>query len=256
MGHERVGVLPKTKRWRRIVGEIEAALNDDLSIAELADSVLGQVNDRFRKIHEDTGVQSTFTFLVAVPLALSNVPSPYTQEELGITSESSVFELVRALSRWVRGAEQSLEYAGLAQRAASDALSEWVRKHGQTTLFGSPSSGEVWAEAATARGFCELARSFFASFTERYLNYFLDRAASAAANSLHARNVLAESIEAHVAEVSRHALETSRITQSFAAGWFNKHVLEGDSWGGDVGRFLSIAFGKLREEILREAGGG
>ncbi len=56
----------------------------------------------------------------------------------------------------------------------------------------------------------------------------------------------------HIDVTSRHAFETARITQSFAAGWFNKYANKTLPADEDINNFLRIAFGKLREELWRE----
>ena len=67
------------------------------------------------------------------------------------------------------------------------------------------------------------------------------------------RERLARRLENHVDEVSHHAFETARITQSFAAGWFNNYAREGMPSEGEIEGFLSHQIGKLREELNREA---
>ena len=49
------------------------------------------------------------------------------------------------------------------------------------------------------------------------------------------------------------AFETARITQSYAAGWFNLYAREGMPTEGEISRFLTHQVGKLREELNREA---
>jgi hypothetical protein len=96
-----------------------------------------------------------------------------------------------------------------------------------------------------------VARTFFASFAERYLCHFLERHASSQLPSISAREDFARSLYKHIDEVSHHAFETAKITQSFAAGWFNKHAVESRPSDREIGGFLAIAFGKLREELRR-----
>jgi hypothetical protein len=110
----------------------------------------------------------------------------------------------------------------------------------------------VWGRASNGAGFCELSRLFFAKFTERYLNYFLEREASAALPTIEDRQRFREQLRQHVDQVSQHAFEKAKITQSFAAGWYNRHARRGRPSRLEVERFLSIAFGKIREELLRE----
>ena len=113
--------------------------------------------------------------------------------------------------------------------------------------------GEIWRRANNAEGFCEVARLFFSKFTERYLNYFLGREASAVLANAGEREQFASQLREHVDTVSKFAFETSRITQSFAAGWFNRHARDQAPSLDELEGFLSIAFGKMREGLMREA---
>jgi len=53
-------------------------------------------------------------------------------------------------------------------------------------------------------------------------------------------------------DVSRHAFETSKIAQSFAAGWFAKNTPESYPDEREIKYFLNRTFGKLKSELLRE----
>src|SRR5208337_3172713 len=108
-----------------------------------------------------------------------------------------------------------------AQKAATDAIALWTEQQKQQpSIFDKANNvSEIWQKANSGRGFCEVARFFFAKFTERYLNYFLDREASAALPSINDREKFSLSLKEHIDDVSKHAFETAKITQSFAAGW-------------------------------------
>ena len=71
--------------------------------------------------------------------------------------------------------------------------------------------------------------------------------------SISDRDRLSTQLREHIDGVSRFAFETSRITQSFAAGWFNNHARDRYPSKDESRGFLSLAFGKLREELKREA---
>ncbi|MGB8472696.1 MAG: hypothetical protein WCE61_01275, partial [Candidatus Acidiferrum sp.] len=62
-----------------------------------------------------------------------------------------------------------------------------------------------------------------------------------------------EQLRSNIDGASRHAFETAKITQSFAAGWFNRHVRGGSNpTDAEIRGFLAIAFGKMREDLRRE----
>lgn len=256
MGHERVGVLPKSRKWRTIVAEVGATAAGDADIAAVATDTLGAVRRRYEHIHEDAGVRAAFEFLVG----LSNAPLPadkragWADLDVNLDANPSALQLAKALRTWVAARIQSREVGEIATRAATDAIVRWQAEHQQQgPLFPSDDAGFVWSKAASGAGFSEVSRLFFSSFTERYLKYFLEREASAILPTIDERERFSRDLSRHVDAVSRHAFETSKITQSFAAGWYNKHAHGERPSPRRVESFLRTAFAKLREELAREA---
>ncbi|MCH7736287.1 MAG: hypothetical protein IH872_02690 [Chloroflexi bacterium] len=257
MGHERIGVLPQTKAWRDVIDGISSAINLEIGTQELAWATLENVRNQFRRIHEDPGVAAAFKFLLE--LSRSSLPNPSVRgadtPEIELASNPSILRIVISLRAWVDEHRVSTEYADLAKKAAADVITAWSNQQSQQpSLFsGAIDSQEIWRRAANGSGFCEVSRLFFARFTERYLNYFLDRAASAVLPSASERDQFAAKVHEHLDDISKYAFETSRITQSFAAGWFNLYALERAPSNQELTSFLSIAFGKIRDELSREA---
>ena len=253
MGHERLGSLPQTRCWRAIVDDI--LRSQGFNVAELANKTLLNVRTQFNNLQTDTGVQAAFGYLVS--LATANLPrsegvsSPTT----GLEENPSPVRIAKNLSDWINQHAASQEYAEMARRAGADTISEWTRScTAQGLLFEEGGSAtRVWSESSNAESFCQIARSFFAHFTERYLRYFLEREASAQLSSFEARERFTTSLHSHISDVSQHAFGMSKITQSFAAGWFNNHARETRPSDSEIRAFLATAFGKLREEMQREA---
>ncbi len=256
MGHERIGVLPRTTRWRKIVAQLAKLPTAEATVPQLASGTLECVRTRFQQIHRDTGVQAAFEFLIGLTAigGMSKSAMEWSSLPVDFTNNPSPLRIAQALRTWLSGRENSLEYRSIAERAATDAITNWhARQSEQGSLFGpSDEAANVWKKASNGAGFCELSRLFFAKFTERYLNYFLEREASAALPTIEDRERFREQLRQHVDQISQHAFETAKITQSFAAGWYNRHALRGRPSQREVERFLSIAFGKIREELLRE----
>jgi hypothetical protein len=251
MGHERVGHLPRTERWTTIVERLPTSTAE--SSATVAEATLNNVRQRMAGLYADPGVQSAFQFLVALAQ-----PSQIANPEI-IPKNPGNISTVRIcayLHAFVDENTDSLEYAALAKQSASDAIAEWSRATSmQQSLFDDHHTYDVWAAAASGSGFSQIARLFFASFTERYIKYFLDREASAILETVEKREVLDRNLKNDIDRVTRHAFETSKITQSFAAGWYNKHARAEVPSRKKVRGFLAIAFGKIREELRCEAHG-
>ena len=257
MGHERVGALPHTKRWRDVVGQLAESSGSPEDVAAIANDTLENVRIQLRKIHSDDGVVAAFQFLVALTKSASSEDAGEAPFSPGIDFDGnpSVLRLIGQLRSWVEAQGGSREYADLAAKASADAISLWSSQQSlQGSLFTSPGdSRDIWRRADNGAGFCEVSRLFFSKFTERYLRYFLEREASASMASVSDRDRLASQLREHMDGVSRFAFETSRITQSFAAGWFNNHARNRHPTKDESRGFLSLAFGKIREELRREA---
>lgn len=253
MGHERTPSLPKTQRWRDVVDQISAAASADIPVATVVQSTLENIRARFRFLESDTGVCGAFAFIVRLSVASrsSNLGAYLADGGIDASAPFTPINLAVALERWIRPRQESLEYAELARAAASDALATWYAAHPVApSLFqDEPSPSERWTPLGTGSGFCELARLFFARFTERHLKYFLSREASAVIATLSERDRFDDAIRAHIDSTSRHAFETAQITQSFAAGWFNRHAQERMPADAEIVRFVRLCFGKLREEL-------
>jgi len=246
--------LPATPRWRVVVEDILRSQGDPEQVPELAHRTLENVRTRFSNIYRDTGVQAAFGYLVSLATASLPAATGFSSPQTGLEGNPSPARIAKNLSDWVKVHARSQEYAELASRAGADAIADWTKtRSAQPLLFeGGDSAPNIWAESASAEGFCQVSRSFFARFTERYLRYFLEREASAQLSSLEARERFATSLHEHIQDVSRHAFQTSKITQSFAAGWFNKHARDSRPRDSEIRGFLAVAFAKLQEEIRRE----
>lgn len=255
MGHERIGSLPRSKRWRDVVASMgEYSGSGGGGLARIARSVVHNVQERARSLPADEGVHASFAFLVGLAVA-SRSPNPTDDApwEIKLPHEATPIELGICLREWVRSQGGRGEYSEIATQAATDALAQWIQRHpstGQEDLFASdPDPYERWRETGSGGGFSELAHAYFSSFTKRSLDYFLDREASAVISTVEVR-------ERFDADVARHADETAKIMRSYAAGWFNKHASGGPPSPKIVQRFLDYSFVKIREELLREREAG
>jgi hypothetical protein len=257
MGHERVGYLPKTKRWLDLIKQIAAFDASIQTTSTIATQTLENVKKQYETLFRDDAVKIVFTYLVTFSRAF-RFPNP--RDELNASGihmpdQLNLLAVVKSLHEQMPSQVAASEYGQLAIAAAADAIGRWYKENDtkQTPLF-KPTSDflETCHTLGSGAGFCELARLYFGSLTERYLNYFLDRASSATISDIQQREKFQNNISTHVDDVSKHAFETAKITQSFAAGWYNTHTREKVPNKKEIEGFLSIAFGKLRDELRRE----
>lgn len=257
MGHRRTGLLPTNQKWQDIARQIAGADISDAEVADIAQKTIHNVKSRFRYIEEDNGVLGTFQFLVNLAIASREENPQDWLLNMGIElpDNPTPLSFAKAISVYVEPKKKSLEYSEIAQKAAGDAISIWYHQNQPTTvsLFESLEDPfEVWRKAGNGAGFCELSRLFFAKFTQRYLEYFLGRIASTTLEGVNERIQFGRQLKEHVDDISLHAFETAKITQSFAAGWFNKSAKGNGPSEKEIQGFLSVAFGKIRDALQRE----
>lgn len=257
MGHERIGYLPKSKKWRKIVEEIAKYSTEDDSISKIAHQTTKNIILLYNSIATDHGVLAAFKFLILLSQSGGRNESSQFLANQGISlpTNFNLLELSRAISKFIYTDADSNEYSTFASHALIATVSQWIRKNQvqQKIIFGgNQNSFEDWSSASNGSGFCELSRMFFSNFTDNFLRYFLEREASANINNLFDRDSFNKKLYEHVDEVSKYAFETSKITQSFAAGWFNKNAINEIPSDEIIQKFVSFCFQKLNSEILRE----
>lgn len=257
MGHERVGILPKSVRWNRLVFQMGGFFASEVPVGALAAQTLQNVRRQYETLFQDDAVKAAFAFLVKFAHACRSQDPHEALKASGIpmAEKATLLSIVRTLKEQIPQQQAVTEYGQITIGAAADAIGNWYKQNAsqQLPLF-EPSDEflDSWRPLGNGSGFCELSRLFFGKVTERYLNYFLERAASATCPSLEHRERFQEDIRSHVDAVSKHAFETAKITESFAAGWFNGHARDRIPTNREIEGFLSVAFGKMRDELRRE----
>lgn len=249
MGHERVGQLPRTMRWRELVARTGVAQSSG-DVEHIAAKTIDAVRDRLMALGRERGTVEAFGFLVE--LACANRDPDRTEPDL--RENPSALQLVSALRERVDAGADSREYAELATRAAATVIMQWTRECEKSpTLFDAPYSAQhVWSRAQTGAGFSELTRTFLGELVGRYLKYFLEREVSDRSSGVAQREQFVSQLSEHVHAIAKHSFETSRIAQSFAAGWYNKHAKTSTPSVQAQRAFLRYALTKLRNELARE----
>ena len=226
------------------------------AVPRLAHRTLHHVRQRFDGLKRDTGLEAAFSFILALCRPVTTAPEHALEPAVDLDKNPSVLEITRHLNAWIDANTDSAEYAELAKRSGADAIAYWTKRCSrQRELFDAQQTAtQIWSDAATGSAFSEISRVFFGKLLERYLKYFLEREASGQFRRIEDREAFGENLARHVDSIARHAFEASKITQSFAAGWYNKYARDTPPARQDTRGFLSFTLGKLSQELQREAG--
>ena len=254
MGHVRLGILPRSRKWRQVVEELRLGAEIDAVAASAADAAEAAL----RAASNDPAFLHAFWLLTQVPLAARGPTFTQDLQRLGVRvpDRPSLMDLAAGISaavdRYAREQGGHTDLGEMAQMAAVESLAALVGPS-LPSLF-APESGEVQRSVGRFAGgdrFSTLAREFFARLTQRSLDYYLSRELS---NHIGAGERFRDDRARSRFDdaLNRHCREASRIIEAFAGGWYGKNVYQGDGLTPDsIRRFAPVAFKKIRAELRK-----
>lgn len=252
MGHIRLGRLPKSARWSRVVGLMT---EDDGAAARIAASTVVAAEEHLRDVAQDGSLTQAYWLLVRLMSASRAGRLSDELSQIGVTSspaDSSV-AVIAALSEHLRSevaeagtSSSTADYAALAFRRA---LMETVATQADSLFGGTVNDLErAFRSHSSERQFGEVSQKFFGDFVARILTSALDREIQ---NQFASASAATELLQ----EIDLHARQTAAIVRHFAGEWLSK---QGWETGNDIqrdqaDRFIAVALRKLRSELKREA---
>lgn len=256
MGHERIGFLPHTKQWQSIISQLSEYDGDFQEVKLIADQTLQAIKTLYEQMPYDESVIKAVQFLATLSVSANKDNQVSFLQSAGyvVSSDLSIYSILTNVDKLIATDTGSLETNKIAKDSVMQALIEFDKskqQYEQISLFSE--SQNVWKDIGSGAAFCEIARSFFAAFTNRQILYYLERSAASTIDDYSKLSSFLSGIDKHTTEIANHSFETTKLTQSFAAGWYNKHAKDSIPSENDVVNFLRMSFGKLREEFRREA---
>ena len=250
MGHIRVGRLPKTKSWSRVVALMA---EPEVDPARVAGAIIAAAVKAYRLAGDDPGVVESLRSMAFLADASRRDNFAQSLAQYGFGTEGKA-DALALLSRVFQATESRFGPTGdrtifteFAFGALQEALTETVASQtGSLFLTGIDAAQDAYRAFSTERGFARLSRLFFARLLSRSLMYFADHEA---ANQLGGQGGLRSEtdLRAFNEAVTRYAFEASRIVEDFAGGWYSK-----GRWLRTVDRtegMASVAMRKLADEL-------
>ena len=250
--------MPQTKPWKTIIEQLSLFGEGEISVAQIANETISAVKKTYEKMPYDESVIKALSFIATLAFSakLDNQVDFLNENGYTVDSQLSLFSLMSSAQNYISTDYGSLEINKLAKDAAMQAIINYQQQHesNQISMF-SEKSQSVWGNAGNGAAFCEMARTFFASFTERQLKYYIGRAVAGSINNYETLQSFNQQLSEQSKAIADHTFEIAKLTQSFSAGWFNKNASDSQPSDKQIEAFLSHSFGKLREEFRREADG-
>lgn len=267
MGHQRVGPVPKTKKWAAVVEKIAGggtgpgAGPSALGPADIAREVLVAAEGGFDQVKTDPGFTYTVYLLTQTVLAARGDDWPAGLGPLGIRldPDATVFDLTgelhRVIDEYRRRHRGSVTIGEMAQQAAGDALSHLAKDHA-ATLFGRGRDElrQAVRRLSTRAGFSDLGQRFFGNFTARFLDFYVSKIIPRRAGKpgFQTPGDLNDFRQA----LFDHCHQSARIVHDFCGQWYSKTEWERGIDLHNTAELVGHALNKMRDELRTQREGG
>ena len=257
MGHIRLGTLPDTARWRKVVGLLA---DEQASVGAVAGATMEAAQRGLEIASYDEGLSHTLWLLTQIPLAAQQEAFGQALKTAGVTgpAEPSIFDIVGgfsdAVDRHLRQTKGRTDIGEMAQLAAAESLAALCTSKAASLFETTPADVRQAVKGfSTKVGFSNLAHDFFSRFTQRFLTYHLSREISKhVGRGQRFRNPKEHSD--FIAHMNTHCRQAAVIVKEFAGGWFSKANYEGGITPRKARNFAYVAMKKIRAELKIRGG--
>jgi hypothetical protein len=252
MGHTRLGTLPDTRPWRKVVGHIA----DGESAAAVAGATTSAAVRGLELAQTDAGL-GHIVYLLAHTVLASRQPDfagALSAHHIEVPPSPGLFDLTAGFSEAVRHwhSTTNTPRSDLAEMAAMAAVEALVHRVGERSTALFPTGGEVQRavrEFSTRNGFASLGHEFYSRLTQRFLLYHLGRELShhVGGNGLfrdHAEHA------SFVADLDTHSREAALVVRDYAGDWHSKARFEQGITERQARRFANHSLKKIQKELM------
>lgn len=254
MGHERMGILPRTRTWQEVLALIDAGAE----AWQVAKATLHAAERTLNLASEDLGLVEAVWLLMQLPEAAQadDFAAALRGCGLDVPSGPNLLDITAALSDAIdRGMRIGRNDLGeFAQTSAVEAVTQVVGERLQS-LFPNDSRDVQHAFAALRSPvrMAEILRAFMARVSERVIGYFLS-----AETALHVgpaqRFLNLAQVSDFNAALRTHCFEAADIIRVFSAEWFSKERHASGHISRDAAaKFVHGAAVKLTSEFTDRA---
>jgi hypothetical protein len=251
MGHQHLGTLSRSRKWREVIELISGGAN----VQSVAAATSAAAEQQMLDASDDPAVKHAVWLLTQIPTAARKEDFAVELRKLGfrISDRPTLLEIATAMNgaidRYVAKKGGRTDVGEMAQLSAVESLNA-IAGRALPDLFGADAekTRAILGGLGTVKQFAVLARDFFSRLTRRQLNYFLSRELSQHVGLNSRFQTIREHREFDEA-LDLHCREASRIIKEFSGEWFSKHTYEGGITETKAGKFAHVAFYKMREEL-------
>lgn len=256
MGHVRLGTLPDTRPWNRVVGLIA----DGESAAAVAAATSAAACAGLDRGKGDEGLAHVVFLLARTVLAARAEDFAREVARLGVSvpQDPSLYDLTAGFAAAVRdwhaaARVRQTDLGEMAELAAVEALTRCVGDRSDALFPTGDDVRTATRELSTRSGFSALAHEFFSRFTQRFLLYHLGRELPLHVGG-NGRFADPTAQTAFVDDLDVHSREAALIVKAFAGGWYSKARFEEGITERQARGFAAHCLTKLGAELERRGG--
>lgn len=254
MGHNTLGVLPRTRRWQQVVELIDGAASTPAIVSA---SAAAAENSLLASAGDPVFVEAV-RLMLAIPLAArsSDFGDALRGQDLRIKDQPMLLDLTLAvmdrLDEVGRSATPRSDLGELAGRALTRNLSSFVGDRLPGLFEATSADVKAAARQISSSGLVsDYCRGFFGYLLSETLSYWLDRELSA-----HIGTGQRFPGQQHRSdfdqELSRFVSENTRIIKEFSTGCYGKIAHQKGSFDTqDAQSFGAVALKKIVSELRR-----
>ena len=256
MGHRRLGELPRTRSWQKVV----ALLKQTDDARKIADETSRAAYKGLDAAKKNAGVVETIYTLMKVVWAARGDDFKKELSGMGVSlpKDASLMDVVgsvnEALDKKLRSFGHRSDVAEMARLSAIDALTNMCKSE-TGSLFGVSfqDTQETLKKYATADKFAVVGQNFFGKFTYRFLDYHLSRELP---NHIgpDKRFTDIKGCESFKEALALHCNQAAGVVKDFAGCWPSATEWKAGITLENVRKkFVPVAFKKLRSELRKRS---
>jgi hypothetical protein len=258
MGTIRLGRLPDTQPWRKVVEQIAAGA----SAAIVAGSTSAAAVRGLERGRWDRGVACVIYLLshAAVAARKDDFSGALQHIGLSVPVEPTLFDLtsgfMAAFQNWRSCCPG--EYTDLGEMATLAGAESLTACVGDRARGLFPTGEEVQTavrDFSTLNGFAAFGHDYFARFTRRFLLYHLGRELSQHVGSC-GRFANPAAHTQFVADLDTHCREATTVVREFVGKWYNRANFTNGISEASARGFSAKSLEKIQNELARRGGFG
>ena len=251
MGHNRLGRLPRTYRWKHVINLLDLAAE----LPEIIKASMHAAQNGLMRASHDPGLTITLTNIFKFIEAVDSKDNLKELSSRGYLdkSDDSIFGVLAKFREKVDGdllhSKAKSDVSEIAINSFLGTLNYYVSHDTQDIFDVNASAMANSLQNYTAKSkLPEMMHEFYSRFTKDYLDYYLSREMSNYVGS----NKMLATIDQHQTfndSFDLYIRQAVRITKEFTPGWYGKAKYEGRLNHDEVKKYALVAFKKIVSEI-------